>query len=84
MSTFCIVRHNLASSSRKWSSGFCQDGNSSSRVNTEVSLPNSQMDQAFWGVVNAAIPRKVLTKGCPFEISFPLGPVHLVHHMATF
>ena len=24
--------------------------------------------------------RKVGNMGCPFEIPFPLGPVHLVHH----
>ena len=64
------------------SSGLCQDGNTSSRVITEVK--HLELNQFSVGSNflrgGKCCCRKVGNMGCPFEIPFPLGPVHLVHH----
>ena len=64
------------------SSGLCQDGNTSSRVITEVT--HLELNQFSVGSNflrgGKCCCRKVGNMGCPFETPFPLGPVHLVHH----
>ena len=61
--------------SGRHSSGLCQDGNTSSRVITEVKhlgLNQFSVDQTFWGVVSAAVGR--------LEPSGLHKEVHVVHH----
>ena len=66
--------------------GLCQDGNTSSHTITEVKhLELNQFSDGSNSLGSGkCCCRMVRNMGCPFEIPFSLGPVHLVHHKATF